>query len=366
LEVIVVEGGNVRYGLVVDGLDDSEEIVVKPLGQHLKSSSCLAGATVLGDGEVALILDAGGIAEFAHLAKAAEEEEKEVTARATETQATLVFSNHDSEMFGIPMSVIRRLERVRPTQIDNIGGQQMFEYSNGSLPLITLEDQIRALPRTDRSWLYLAIFEFNGRELAIIIPSLSEIRDLPLNIDTRTFREPGVLGSIVVDKQAIRLLDVFQLAAKTYPQLTREDTQATATPSPASFRILVAEDSAFFRSQVISFLESKGYEVIGAEDGQHGWEMLVEADPAIDLVLTDIEMPNLNGFEFCERIRSSGLFDDLPVIALTSLAGQEDIERGRQAGVSDYQVKMDRDRLLATVARLLKNSRRQVREPTLV
>jgi two-component system chemotaxis sensor kinase CheA len=210
--------------------------------------------------------------------------------------------------------------------------------------------------------MYIAIFEFNGQELAVIVPSLSEIRELPLDIDTRTFREPGVLGSVVMDRQAIRLLDVFQLAAKAYPQLARAEAQAAASAAPSSYRILVAEDSAFFRSQVISFLESKGYDVVGAADGELGWETLQEADPPIDLVLTDIEMPNLNGFELCERIRRSDAFSGLPVVALTSLAGEEDIERGRQAGVSDYQVKMDRDRLLATVAKLLKDASRVQRQ----
>jgi two-component system chemotaxis sensor kinase CheA len=366
LEVIVVEGGSVRFGMIVDGLEDSEEIVVKPLGQHLKSSTCLAGAAVLGDGEVALILDAAGIAAFAALAKTSDEESEELAKSAGETQATLLFTNHASEIFGIPMAVIKRVERIDARQIDLIGGQLIYEYENGSLPLIALEEQIRALPREKIERIYVAIFEFNTHEIAVIVPSLSEIRELPLDIDTRTFREPGVIGSVVMDKQAIRLLDVFQLAAKAYPQLAQQEVQAVTTTAPSSYRILVAEDSAFFRSQVISFLESKGYEVVGAADGELGWETLQEADPPIDLVLTDIEMPNLNGFEFCERIRRSDQFGELPVIALTSLAGEEDMERGRLVGVSDYQVKMDRDRLLAAVARLLKGASRAQRELALV
>lgn len=82
-------------------------------------------------------------------------------------------------------------------------------------------------------------------------------------------------------------------------------------------------------------------------------------------MLTDIEMPNLNGFELCERIRDTAVYADLPVIALTSLAGQEDVQRGHDVGIDDYQVKMDRDRLLGTVARLLKQTR-NVERPMLV
>lgn len=365
LDIIVVETGSIRYGLVVDGLHDSEEIVVKPLGQHLKSCACLAGATILGDGEVALIIDVGGVANFAQLAKSAEEEtEEDVVTTTSETQATLMFTNDPSESFGIPMAVIRRLERISADQIDFVGGQQMLEYESASLPLITLEDHIRAKSRPEQDWLYAVIFEFNGNELAVIVPTLNEIRDLPTNIETRTFREPGVIGSVVVDKVAIRLIDVFELAAKAYPQLAKQREAQVKKEAPRTYRILLAEDSGFFRSQVSAFLESKGYETIGCEDGLEAWQTLQEADPPIDLVLTDIEMPNMNGFEFCERIRNSE-FEHLPVIALTSLAGQADIDHGRFVGIDDYQVKMDRDRLLGTVARLLKTARQPQLEPAL-
>lgn len=362
LDIIVVESGSTSYGLIVDGLHDSEEIVVKPLGQHLKGCPCLAGATILGDGEVALILDVTGIANHVQLAKAEEDDDathEQTRALDCETQPTLLFTNDPHETFGIPMAVIRRLERVRTDQIERIGGQPMLEYETASLPLITLEDHIRARPRPEQQWLYVVIFEFNGRELAVIVPNLNEIRDLPTAIDARTFREPGVIGSVVVDKQAIRLLDVYELAAKAYPQWAAPAAVPAKREEQRLYRILLAEDSGFFRSQVTAFLEGKGYEVIGCEDGQEAWDTLLEADPPIDLVLTDIEMPNLNGFELCQRIRHSEAFSDLPVVALTSLAGEGDMELGRQVGIDDYQVKMDREKLLAAVNRLLKNAPRR-------
>ncbi|WP_425614368.1 chemotaxis protein CheW [Anatilimnocola sp. NA78] len=361
LDIIVVETGSIRYGLVVDGLHDSEEIVVKPMGQHLKGCTCLAGATILGDGQVALILDVAGVAAQMKLSKSAEDEsaDEQQNTASVEKQATLLFTNHPTETFGIPMAVIRRLERVRADQIDVIGGRSMLEYDNASLPLIALEDHLNAKPRPQQTWVYVVIFDFNEREVAVMVPNLNEIRELPTNFDTRTFREPGVIGSVVVDKRAIRLIDVFELAAAAYPQLSKSGTATPKTKEPArATRILLAEDSAFFRSQVIAFLESKGYEVVGAEDGLDAWNLLQIEDEPFDLVLTDIEMPNMNGFEFSERIRQSEEFGHLPIVALTSLAGEEDVRRGREAGITDYQVKMDRDRLLASVARLLKETRR--------
>ncbi|WP_425614086.1 chemotaxis protein CheW [Anatilimnocola sp. NA78] len=369
LDVIVVETGSFHYGLVVDGLHDSEEIVVKPLGQHLQSCTCLAGATILGDGEVALILDVAGIAMHMKLTKSADRDAdtQEAATQAVETQSTLMFTNHPSETFGIPMAVIRRLERVRIDQVEVIGTHTVLKYESASLPLIAIEDHIAAKPRPEQPWIYVVIFDFNGKELAVTVPNLNEIRELPTALDTRTFRQPGVIGSVVLDKLAIRLLDVFELAALAYPQLAVNISSNSPTKQPPrTYKILLAEDSAFFRSQVIAFLESKGYEVVGCEDGLEAWHILEAGDEAFDLLLTDIEMPNLNGFELCERVRQSDNWGELPVIALTSLAGQEDIQRGRDVGIDDYQVKMDRDRLLATVAKLLKTAKSPERNAVLV
>jgi two-component system chemotaxis sensor kinase CheA len=96
-------------------------------------------------------------------------------------------------------------------------------------------------------------------------------------------------------------------------------------------------------------VEERGYEVIDCEDGLIAWERLVNEGLDIDIVITDIEMPNLNGFELCQRIKQSAEWGHLPVIALTSLAGASDMQRGIEVGIDDYQIKMDREKLLASL-----------------
>ena len=99
------------------------------------------------------------------------------------------------------------------------------------------------------------------------------------------------------------------------------------------------EDSQFFRTQVKSFIEDGGHAVIEAEDGLKAWEYLNERGDEIGLVVTDIEMPNMDGFELAGKIKNDERFAGLAVIALTSLAGKEDITRGREVGIDEYQVK---------------------------
>ncbi|MBN1852234.1 MAG: response regulator, partial [Pirellulales bacterium] len=94
-----------------------------------------------------------------------------------------------------------------------------------------------------------------------------------------------------------------------------------------------------------------------AEDGQAAWDIMLAGEYVFDLLVTDIEMPNLNGLDLCRRVKDHPAFSDMPVIALTSLAGEEDFRRGEESGIDDYQVKFDRERTLASVAKFMKNRR---------
>ena len=364
LNVIVVEADQVRYGLAVDGLHDSEEIVVKPLGRHLKSCRCLAGATVLGDGRVALILDIAGIAAYSQLAKAnggTNDVEAASSADEQETHPALLFTNDPNEYFAIPMAVIKRIERVRSNQVEEIGGKEFLAYKQTSLPLISLERHLRVKPRPAADRLSVLVFEYDRHELGLIVPAILDIIPLSTGADTCTFREPGIIGSVVLDRKATRILDVFELAGLSHPELSRQPRELRAGIESRKARILLAEDSDFFRRQVTTFLESHGHATVGCEDGLAAWDELCDSSTPYDLVVTDVEMPRMNGFEFCRRLKDDPRFAGLPVIALTSLAGREDVDRGTAAGVDEYQVKMDRDQLLGAVSRLLKESSREQR-----
>ncbi len=366
--IVVVESGRLRYGLIVDRLHDSEEIVVKPLGRHLKSINFLAGATVLGDGQIAMILDASGIANRVKLSQSEQShygEAHEGHSGDVETIPTLVFTNHPQETFGVPMSVVARIERIQTSDVQTVADQMVLPYRGGNLTLISLESAINARPRVEQTRLYVVVFRHGGREIGLVAPEIQDIRNIPATMDTATFQEKGVLGSIVIDKQTIRILDVFDfgntkhaigqtatpsaLSARTaYPAATTADSHKNGRKS-----ILLAEDSGFFRSKVKKFLEHEGWEVIACEDGQDAWEKLQLPATRVDLLLTDIEMPRMNGFELCDKVRHDRRWGSLPVLAVTSLAGEEDRAHGLKVGIDEYMVKLDRDQLLTAVARHL-------------
>ncbi len=389
LNIIVVESGSLRYGLIVDGLPDSEEIVVKPLGRHLKSCNCFAGATILGDGTIALILDIGGIAVKSNLNNATTEQiEKESTLTDTSSNCRLtilLFTNAPHEQFGVPMNLISRIEKIRREQIDSVGGKPVLQYRGQSLPLIKLEECITADPMEKTEELFVLVFESYGKELGLIIPKLIDIRDVQVNFDDDTFLEPGVIGSTIINNKTTRMVDLYSLGAKLNPSSavnpaslimpgddtefkdidtddnlssdTNEQPESTESKKDTQPTILVAEDSGFFRKQMVSLLESQGYRVVGCEDGQVAWNTIKESPEKFDIVVTDIEMPNMNGYDLAECIKKDPKTQSIPIIAVTSLAGEEDVARGKKSGIDDYQVKLDKDTLLESVSNFIKTVR---------
>jgi two-component system, chemotaxis family, sensor kinase CheA len=361
--IIVVETGHLSYGLIVDGLHDSEEIVVKPLGKHMKNCRAFAGATILGDGQVALILDVAGIAAQACLAVHEENDRPEgiesAIGAAEDAQATLLFSNSPTEQFAVPMGLISRLERVRSDQIDSVGGQEVLQYRGTSLPLLSLEKHITAAPRAQNPRLYVVVFRVLKREVGLIVPELADIRQVSTEVDTTTFREPGVIGSLVVDGKTTRLLDLFELTRAARPDWFSDVPTVADTPQGNAPTIVLAEDSGFFRKQMAGFLESEGYHVLACEDGLAAWDALHRNGQQCDLIVTDLEMPNMNGFELAQNVKNDPALNHLPVIAVTSLASEEDIDRGRRAGIDEYLIKLDRERLMAAVAEHLRLAARR-------
>ena len=359
LNIVVVESGDFRYGIVVDSLEDSQEIVVKPLGRHMSDSICLAGATILGDGQVAMIIDVAGLAAHTKLRAidgSRDEQQGDVNRADVETQSVLMFSNAPAEFFAVPTSMIARIERTKTEEIKRVGDVDCIQYRGSTLPVISLEKHINAEERADVEHIHVVVIELGDREIGLVAPQLHDIRAVTTDIDSKTLVETGVLGSLVLDERTIRFVDVVGLVRAVHPSWFAPK-HMNRRKSDRNITILLAEDSNFFRGQVASFLESEGYVVIGAEDGEEAWEKLHDPDSTFNLVITDIEMPKVDGLELTRRIRKDPVTAHLPIIALSSLASEEDVRRGSEAGVNEYQVKMDRDELLRVVRRILKEYR---------
>ncbi|BBO81664.1 hybrid sensor histidine kinase/response regulator [Desulfosarcina ovata] len=362
LNIVVVSTGAMKYGLVVDELHDSEEIVVKPLGRDLKKCKGYAGATIMGDGRVALILDVANLAQMAGLtsiegsARAAEvaEENRRAILEQKDRQSLLVFRSAEDEQFAAPLNMVERIEKIKSTDIETVGGKRIIRYRGGSLPLFSVDEVAMVQPLADVDDLLVIVFILNGKEIGLLAIGPVDAVELSLDVDGQTLKQAGIMGSAIINDHTTLMIDVYEIVQTLSPEWFEVMEVATNDQGEAA-KILFAEDSNFFRSQVKSYMEDEGYTVIEAEDGAIAWDLLQEHADEISLVVTDIEMPNMNGFELTQRIKESNAFSHLPVIALTTLAGEEDIEKGRKVGISDYQIKLDREKLIRSIYGFLSN-----------
>lgn len=355
--IIVLEVGQLRFGLIVDGLQDSEEIVVKPLGSHLKGSSCLSGATVLGDGRIALILDVAGLAVRSDLSR---DDNQQVDLHAHDELAsdeehisTLLFSNHPDEQFGIPMSIVDRIERVKSEQINTVGDQQVLQYRGGTLPLLKLENWITCQPAPEQQHLFVVVMRVSDREVGLITPKILDIRGVPTTLDSTTFQESGILGSQIIDDITTRFIDGFELARRSFPEwfVNLDAIQKFNSTEPVN--VLLAEDSEFFRTKVSKFLQDEGFNVVTSINGTQAWQTLCEGNQKFDLVVTDLEMPGMDGFELCQKMKDDSKFSSLPVVALTLTLDSDRIRRGQEVGIQKQIVKTDHERVVSEIAETL-------------
>jgi len=149
----------------------------------------------------------------------------------------------------------------------------------------------------------------------------------------------------VIKGQATEVIDVGHFLPMAFADwFTRKEMK----PSMASQSVLLVDDSAFFRNMLAPVLKAAGYRVRTAGGAQEGLAAL-RSGQSFDVVLTDIEMPDMNGFEFAETIRSDHNLAATPIIGLSALVSPAAIERGRQAGFHDYVAKFDRPGLIAAL-----------------
>jgi two-component system chemotaxis sensor kinase CheA len=364
LNIVVVSTGAMKYGLIVDRLQDSEEIVIKPLGRHLQQCKGYAGATIMGDGRIALILDVSNLARMAHLTsldgsdRAAEvaKEAEEAFRASKDKQSLLIFKNSETEHFAVPLNQVERIEKIKRIDIEHLGGKRVMKYRGGSLSLICVDDLAMVQPLADYDNLLVIVFNIAKRTIGLLAIGPIDALEVTADIDDTTLNQPGIMGSLIINNQTTMLVNVFEMVQTLFPQWFEEQEKfvVESVENGAPPTILIAEDSKFFRNQVKGYMTEVGYNVIEAEDGVAAWEQLVDNYEDISLLITDIEMPNMNGFELTQRIRNDNRFRPLPIIALTTLASAEDMEKGKAAGVNEYHIKLDKERLMVSVHDFIK------------
>jgi two-component system chemotaxis sensor kinase CheA len=344
--IVVTQVGNQTFGIVVDGVFHTEEIVVKPMSTKLRHIDMFSGNTILGDGAVIMIIDPNGIAKALGAAGSASQAVNDEGAfhhasSGEQLTSLLVFRAGTAQPKAVPLGLVTRLEEIAADKIELSNGRYMVQYRDQLMPLVQMEgvavQTIGSQP--------ILVFADETRAMGLVVDEIIDIVEERLNIEVSGVRVDGILGSAVIKGQATEVIDVGHFLPMAFADwFIRKEMK----PSLLSQSVLLVDDSAFFRNMLAPVLKAAGYKVRTASSAQEGLAAL-RSNQNFNVIVTDIEMPEMNGFEFAETIRSDQNLNHLPVIAVSSLISPAAIERGRQAGFYDYIAKFDRPGLIAAL-----------------
>ncbi|GBD45062.1 Chemotaxis protein CheA [bacterium HR40] len=343
--VLVLEPAGHRFGLVVDAVHDSEEIVVEPISPVLRNITLFAGTTLLGDGAIAIVLDLKALASaIATDDRMAAEPEPHVGPQPDSERTRLLrFAAGRYRMAAVPIALVQRIERIEPQQLELVGTRSVFRFGNELVPLVDVDGRFVAGLDGPRPAL---LFADAGRRFALLVDEILDVveAEVELTIDPDG---PGSLGAGYFAGASCVLLDVSHYVSCVFGSWFGADRARKDRPR---IRVLLVDDSRFFRSLLSPILANRGFEVVAAESAEEALRLLGEGE-RFDVVVSDLEMPGMDGFALAETCRARGL--RLPLIALSSRAAPEDRSRSRAAGFDAHVAKLDRAQLFETVARLV-------------
>jgi two-component system chemotaxis sensor kinase CheA len=365
VSMVVLQAEDRQFGLVVDGINDTQEIVVKPLGKQFKGLTLYAGATIMGDGRVALILDVLGIgqrsgvlAEFLEQGRGAGQHKAQAE---VSQQRLLLFRAGSFGRLAVPLSLVARLEEFPQSAIEHASGRQVVQYRERILPLVSLRTVLEP-NATDQGELadpvQVVVFNDGSSSVGMVVDEILDVTE-----DAVTMRQgserTGLLGSAVVGKQVTDFLDLNEViragGGNWFEGIKGHAGRRT---------ILLADASAFSRAMVRSGLDMAGYGLLEAANLEQAIAQLELH--VVNLVLVALELPPGGSSALLAAMRLRAEWDKIPVVVLAGSAEQVQPAAARTAGFEDCQPKYDHLLVLESVARLVSPAASFAAAPLLV
>jgi two-component system chemotaxis sensor kinase CheA len=305
-----------------------------------------------------MILDPTGIARATGIAGSEARGAEVATARPAATglqsgerTALLIFRAGGPEPKAVPLGLVARLEHIARDKVETSAGQPVTQYRGKLMPLVPLSGVMDSDRDSHPVLVFSDVDRGSGRDRAmgLVVDEIVDVAEDVLRVELSGDRA-GLLGTAVIDGRATDVIDTVYWLRQAF-----QDWFGGAA-NHASARVLVVEDSDFFRHLLVPALSAAGYEVTAANDAGQALR-LREAGAMFEAIVSDIEMPDMSGLEFVRRVRADGAWTELPVIALSGLTQPHEIAAGRDAGFTDYVQKFERDALLASLQQCLAQPR---------
>ncbi|MDX2052225.1 MAG: chemotaxis protein CheW [Polyangiaceae bacterium] len=223
--IVVLQADERQFGLLVEEIHDTEEIVVKPLGKQLKNLSAFSGATIMGDGRVALILDVLGLAQMARVVGTTRDRSlgdrgKHAQESAEKPESLLLVRVGTRQTLAIPLRLVARLEEVALDSVERAGASNVVQYRGQIMPLIHLSEVVSEIVEADLvapEVLSVVVFDHLGQSVGLVVSAIVDIVDEAVKRHS-TAKRPGILGSGVVQGQVVELVDLPGLMQRVLPR----------------------------------------------------------------------------------------------------------------------------------------------------
>lgn len=355
--ILVLQIGSKTFGLEVDSIVASEETLVKPLPQYLKSCQCYSGVTIMGDGKAAMILDLEGLIRISGLSFRDENDtnynsKADSSEHLAEKQNILLFKCSGNEIFSVDLSMISRIEEIQASDIEKIGDKEYIKFRGDTMQLIHLEDYLPINKgENTTSKKYVLVPKYIEHPLGIIANEIIDNVNINLVLNTDKINFEGLLGTIIYEGRITLLIDLYKILEKADP----EHYSVSVPEQKDKGILLLVEDTPFFQRTVKNYLEASGYNVILASNGREALSIL--EDKMVDIVVSDIQMPVMDGFELARKIKDDKRFGHLPVVALTSMSGEKTKSQAYDSGFDFYEIKLDRNSIVMTIEAALKKAK---------
>ncbi|MGX1785956.1 chemotaxis protein CheA [Bosea sp. NPDC055332] len=341
--IVVTQVGERQFGILVESVFHTEEIVVKPMSTRLRHIPLFSGNTILGDGAVVLIVDPNGVARLVGVATPQDEAAPALpgdAVRPVERTTMLVFRAGQDRVKAVPLSLVTRLEEVEAGQFESGGGRTLLNYRGRLMPVLPVE----GVELRQSGLQPLVIFSEQDFSMALAVDAIVDIVDEVLDVEMLALPEQGLLGSAIIRGRATEILDLAHYLPKANPNWLRLRRDGADGP-----RVLLIEPSEFLREMLAPVLKAAGLQVIHAADIAMA-PGLASGSAELNAVVIDLDRDAEAAFALAARLRAEDRHAKLRIIGLASLPTPELHVAAAHADFDEVVAKFDRRALIAELA----------------
>jgi two-component system, chemotaxis family, sensor kinase CheA len=332
--IVVCQVGAMMFGIVVDSVLQTEEIVVKPVSARIRHLSCYSGATILGDGAVIMILDPNGLASNVGAIAAADNDNSDtladIGALGAQKSSFLIFRAGSGGPKAVPLAIVTRLEEIDVNRIEYASGKPMIQYRGRLMSLVSMDTSVLR----DKGTQPVLVFGSGGTAVGLLVDEIVDIVEDSLTIDAAG-SQPGIIGSAIIREKATDVLDVAYFVP--------EFGTGVASKPKRQRRLLLVEKSDFLRGMLSPVLQAAGFQIHAATSLADAERMVQHG--SYDLVVAGVE-------DGAALTLASLAGPSTRFIGMASRAAPDLLERAHRAGFDDVVGTFDREGLMLSLRNL--------------